>query len=273
MMRAENASTDRWDTGGGIVTRRFRYLISGSCALLAAALCLAYGEQTRAQCERERTEALERYGGEVVRLVVATKPIEAGETISSNNVSERDWVAELAPEGAITGLELVEGAKVSVPVAAGMPVTELNLRNPTETVEVPDGRVALAMVADSDAGVPPGLEIGATLAAYEVGAEGVRLIANDLKVLSVPAGTAGTLSSGQLTVAVDPDDVAPLLAASGEGSLRFALPGEDSLATDGGDTSDPDNVPPQEILEEGGWGSEEGAGAGEKNVDERGGQI
>ena len=129
------------------------------------------------------------------------------------------------------------------------------------------------MVADSDAGVPPGLEIGATLAAYEVGAEGVRLIANDLKVLSVPAGTAGALSSGQLTVAVDPDDVAPLLAASGEGSLRFALPGEDSLVTDGGDGSDPDNVPPQEILEEGGWGSGEGAGEGEKDADERGGQI
>ena len=257
------------------MTRRFRYLISGSCALLAAALCLAYGEQVRAQCEHERTEALERYGGEVVRLVVATEPIEAGETISSNNVSERDWVAELAPEGAITGLDSVEGAEVSVPVAAGMPVTELNLRDSAEAVEVPEGRVALAIAADSDMGVPPGLEIGAILAAYEVGAEGVSLIADDLKVLSVPAGSAGVLSSGQLTVAVDPDDVAPLLASSGEGSLRFVLPGEHALAMDGVGAPDPGNVPPEETSGEGDGrvGDGEVADQGEKNTDERGGQI
>ena len=255
------------------MNRRFRYLISGACALLAIVLCLAYGEQVRLQCERERTEALERYGGEVVRLVVATETIEAGETIDANNATERDWVAELAPAGSLTELASVEGAQVSVPVAAGMPVTELNLRDPSEAIEVPSGMVALAISAGSDTGVPQGLEVGATLAAYEVGAEGVRLIADDLRVLMAPTGASGALASRQLTIGADPDDVAPLLAASGEGSLRLVLPGEDALVKGGEGSFDPDNVMPQTPSSEGEGVPAEGGDSrsGEKGDVEGGG--
>ena len=244
------------------MNRRFRYLISGACALLAIVLCLAYGEQVRLQCERERTEALERYGGEVVRLVVATETIEAGETIDANNATERDWVAELAPAGSLTELASVEGAQVSVPVAAGMPVTELNLRDPSEAIEVPSGMVALAISAGSDTGVPQGLEVGATLAAYEVGAEGVRLIADDLRVLMAPTGASGVLASRQLTIGADPDDVAPLV-----------LPGEDALVKGGEGSFDPDNVVPQTPSSEGEGVPAEGGDSrsGEKGDVEGGG--
>ena len=91
----------------GSVTRRFRLLLSGSCALLSAVLCLAYGEHIREESERVRAEALERYGGEVVTLVVATEGIEAGESVSRSNASERDWLVDLAPENAVTGLDAV----------------------------------------------------------------------------------------------------------------------------------------------------------------------
>ena len=253
------------------MTRRFRYLISGSCALLATALCLAYGEQTRAQCERERTEALERYGGEVVRLVVATEPIEAGDAIDGTNATERDWVAELAPEGALTSFDDAKGLKVSVPVAAGMPVTDLNLRDPEEAVEVPSGKMAITIATDDDTGVPPGLETGVTLAAYEVGAEGVRLVADDLKVLSAPAGTTGAVLSDQLTVAVSPEDVAPLLATSQNGSLRLVLPGEGVRVSEDQEIN-PDNVPPQLAPEEAARGGVDGAGSDEKDDGEGGGR-
>ena len=147
------------------MTRRFRLLLSGSCALLSAVLCLAYGEHIREESERVRAEALERYGGEVVTLVVATEGIEAGESVSRSNVSERDWLVDLAPENAVTGLDTVIGAEVSVPVAAGVPLTELNFRDATEAVEVPSDRVALSVPLDDDLGVPPGTEAGESLAA------------------------------------------------------------------------------------------------------------
>ena len=98
--------------------RRYRLVASGACALLATALCLAYGQQVREEVERERTEALERYGGEVVTLVVAARGIEAGEVVDRTNVVERDWLADLAPAGAVTELDDVAGTEVSVPVAA-----------------------------------------------------------------------------------------------------------------------------------------------------------
>lgn len=253
------------------MSRRWKYIASGFCALLAAALCLAYGEQVRAQCERERTEALERYGGEVVRLVVATELIEAGDAIDGTNATERDWVAELAPEGALTSFDDAKGLKVSVPVAAGMPVTDLNLRDPEEAVEVPSGKMAITIATDDDTGVPPGLETGVTLAAYEVGAEGVRLVADDLKVLSAPAGTTGAVLSDQLTVAVSPEDVAPLLATSQDGSLRLVLPGEGVRVSEDQEIN-PDNVPPQLAPEEAARGGVDGAGSDEKDDGEGGGR-
>lgn len=247
------------------MTRRFRLLLSGSCALLSAVLCLAYGEHIREESERVRAEALERYGGEVVTLVVATEGIEAGESVSRSNVSERDWLVDLAPENAVTGLDTVIGAEVSVPVAAGVPLTELNFRDATEAVEVPSDRVALSVPLDDDLGVPPGTEAGESLAAYETNERGVQLISSDVRVLSAPQSSAGPLSAGSITIAVAPDEVARLLAASDEGSLRLALPGEQALELVEEGQSAPTNVPAESGQEgsedEGATPSEEGGDA------------
>lgn len=247
------------------MTRRFRLLLSGSCALLSAVLCLAYGEHIREESERVRAEALERYGGEVVTLVVATEGIEAGESVSRSNASERDWLVDLAPENAVTGLDTVIGAEVSVPVAAGVPLTELNFRDATGAVEVPSDRVALSVPLDDDLGVPPGTEAGESLAAYETNERGVQLISSDVRVLSAPQSSAGPLSAGSITIAVAPDEVARLLAASDEGSLRLALPGEQALELVEEGQSAPTSVP-AEPEQDGGEGegampSEEGGDA------------
>ena len=209
--------------------RRFRFVASGVCALLAAAFCLAYGQQVREEVRQERTEALERYGGEVVTLVVATRGIEAGETVDRTNVAEQDWLADLAPADAVTSLDEALGAEVSVPVAEGVPLTALNFRDDAEAVEVPADRMALTVPADDDLGVPPGTKAGDTLAAYEVREGAVRLLVSDLRVLAAPQDSGGTFAEGELTVAVSPGDVAPMLAASEEESLRLALPGSDAI--------------------------------------------
>ena len=52
------------------MTRRFRFALSGSCAVLAALLCALYGQHVHDEADRVRAEALERYGGEVVRALL-----------------------------------------------------------------------------------------------------------------------------------------------------------------------------------------------------------
>lgn len=229
------------------MTRRFRLVLSGACAALAALLCLLYGQHVQQEAERARSEALERYGGEVVSLVVATEGIEAGETVDRTNVAERDWLADLAPADALTGIDSVLGTQVSVPVAAGVPLTALNFRDAGDAVEVPPDRVALSLPVTSSLTVPPGLGAGSTLAAYEVTDSGVRLLSEDLTALGVPQAGSGIYSGGTLTVAVAPGDVAAVLAASGDGSLRLALPGDGAL-----DLADGASAAPREVPAEGG---------------------
>lgn len=211
------------------MSRRMRLAIAGALALVAAAFCLLYGEQTRAEAERLRAEAMERYGGEVVTLVVATERIGVGEVVDSRCVAERDWLADLAPEGAVTSIDEVLGTEVTVPVASGAPLTSLNFMADDEAVEVPSGSVALSVPVSDRLGLPSSVPAGAELVAYEVLDSGTHVISRRVQVLR-PAGEGNALGTyGSVTVAVDAEDVAAVLDASAEGTLRLALPSEDVL--------------------------------------------
>ena len=105
------------------MTRRFRFALSGSCAVLAALLCALYGQHVHDEADRVRAEALERYGGEVVSLVVAPEGLEAGEVVDGRNAIERDWLADLAPDGAVVDLEDVMGDEVTIPAAEEVELT------------------------------------------------------------------------------------------------------------------------------------------------------
>lgn len=244
--------------------RRFRLVASGACAVAATALCLLYGQGVREEAEQARAEALERYGGEVVSLVVATEGIEAGEVVDRTNVAERDWLVDLVPEGAVTAADEVLGAEVSVPVAAGLPLTTLNFRDAAGAVEVPADRVALSVPLADDLGLPPAVTAGTTLAAFEVTDAGTRLLADDLQVLATAQESAGLAARGSITLAVAPADVPSVLSASAEGSLRLALPGEGSLDLGAGGASAPTDVPAEGSSPGGGEGDARGEAADEE---------
>ena len=125
------------------MSRRFKIVLSGAFAVLAVVLCLAYGESVRAEEETRRQETLTRYGGEVVSLVVATTELDEGQVVSAGDVTRRDWVSDLVPEGAVTDLDEVVGKKVTVAVASGAPVTQLNFRETGASVDVPSGMIGL----------------------------------------------------------------------------------------------------------------------------------
>ena len=205
---------------------RFRVALSVACAVLAGMLFAAYAGQVRAEAERERSEAIARYGGEVVGIVVATRGIEAGETISAADVAERDWVADLVPEGAATSLDDVVGRGVTVPVAKGAPVCALNFREGERALEVPEGMVAVGVPLSDRIGVPPDVAPGSRLIAYATDDDGTALVSSDVTVTGVPDATSSGMGAS-LTLAVPPDSVPAVLSASAEGTLRLVVPADD----------------------------------------------
>ncbi len=206
---------------------RLRYVLAGACALLCALFCALYGEHVRSEAELARAEVLERYGGEVVQLVVASEALEAGDSVDRQNVTVRDWLVDLAPDEAVTSLDEVLGLVVTVPVAAGVPLTATNFRDSEEVVDVPSGHVAISLSVTDKLGLPSSATVGTSLVAYEVTDSGAKIVTSDLEVLSLPGETTLSSSSGSLTLAVLPEDVSAVLSASASGTLRLALPASD----------------------------------------------
>ncbi len=238
------------------MSRRFRMIVSAACALAAVVLCLLYANHVEGQAESIRAEAVARYGGEVTRLLVATKALEAGDVISSANTAEKEWLSDLAPKGALTDFSQVKGKQVSVPVSQGAPLCELNFREGSAMADVPSGYVALSVPLTDKLGLTSAVGVGTTLAAYKVADSKTALLTADVQVLLAPANDGSTvLSKGSLCVAVRPKDVAALLSASSEGSLRLVIP-----ASDVGDLSgDGAGAAPSEVGAVSGAGTTSGA--------------
>ena len=207
---------------------RTRIIVSGGCALACALSCIAYAGQVEERSERLRADVLARYGGEVVTLAVASEEIPAGDVVSRLNAAEREWLVDLVPEGALQSLADCAGKAVSSPVAAGAPICEINFREEKSALEVPDGKVAVSIALQERLALAEGAGAGSDLLAYRVAKAGAELIAKDVTVLSLPEERGALVSSGAVTVAVAAEDVAAVLSASAEGSLRLVLPAADA---------------------------------------------
>ena len=189
-----------------------------------------------------RADALARYGGEVVSLVVADDAIEEGDVIDSSNVSVREWLADLAPAGAVTSVDDVIGSQVTIPVAAGAPLTSLNFRAKSEMVSVPSGHVALSLPVTDKLGLAGSVTAGTPLCAYRVSEDGAEVISADIEVLVAPVERTGISSASTITIAVPSSDVPRTLSASAEGSLRLVVPADDVEAVDEGVVAAPSVV-------------------------------
>lgn len=205
--------------------RRMRLVLSGGFAVLTAGLCALYAQEVHADADRQRNEVLERFGGQTVRLVVAAEALEAGDVASKQNVVEKDWAGDLVPEGAYLSLDDVIDCKVTVPAAAGAPLTELNFRESDEMPAVPDGYVAIQVPITDKLGLPGSVCAGTRLVAYEVSDDGTKTLSGDVQVLLAQTSPSG-LTRGSISVAARPSDVPALLAASAEGSLRLVMPAD-----------------------------------------------
>ena len=230
------------------MSKRFRLIFAGACAVLCMMLCSLYASHVRQEADRVRSEAIERYGGEVVKLVVATTALEPGDVVSRSNVATRDWLADMAPDGAITDLDKVLGQEISVPAANGAPLTDVNFRADEAMAEVPEGHVALTLPITDKLGIPRTIAQGSMLEAFAVSDDGTAKVAEGMHVLSKPSGNA-SLSVAQITVSVKPEDVAAVLEASAEGTLRLVVPADDAAgeATGDADAEAPAELPVDQV--------------------------
>ena len=207
---------------------RFRVVFALSCAVLTL---LAFTS----------SDAIARYGGEVVSLVVTNRQIEAGETVSSGDVSKRDWVADLAPDGALTSADDIVGKKLTVAAAKGSPVTRLNLREDGEGIEIPPGHISIGVAVGDRVGLAPDTHPGTSVVAYSTTEKGTALLASNIVVLSLGKSGSGALTGANL--AVMPDDVAKVLSASAAGDLRLVVPADDVTELPTGDAIAAPTVP------------------------------
>ena len=231
------------------MSKRFRLILSAAFGVLALMACLGYGEQVRAEAETDRAEALERYGGELVAIVVAARDLEAGEKVDSLTCEERDWVAELVPEGSLTSLEDSLGLTLTSPVSAGTPITHTAVREDSATLAIPEGTVAMSVSLGDKTGVSSDVALGV----YRVLDGETRTVSTDLTVIGTSEGSGATGSA--ITVAVPIDDVAAFIAAATDGSLRLVQPAdglyqvEQDVAADAaeGDAPAADPVAPSNV--------------------------
>lgn len=217
--------------GGEIVTKKTRILISVLSALLASFCFFTYVQSVRAEAEKSRAEAIQKYGGELTSILVATKQIEPGETLSTSNTQVKSWISDLIPEGAITNPESVMGRTVSSVIGVGMPVVSLHLRSATSQISIPENLVGLTISHGEKYGLAERLSAGTKLAAYEVTDSLITCIASDIAVLSDDTESA-LYSSSSVTLGLTPEQVPAVLSAYARGTLRFTLPGSKINAQD-----------------------------------------
>ena len=211
------------------MSKRLRIVIACACAVVAMLACLLYTKHVGEEAERERTQTLKRYGGEVASLVVANRSIEAGETIAASDVEMRDWISSLAPEEALLSLDDAIGHEVSVPIAANAPLCALNFRDLSQIKDIPAGHVAVSVPITEKLGLSPGVAAGSRVAAYKASQESAEPIGGIAIVLAAPSANGSLTGRGAITIAVDSEDVSAVLASSAAGDLRLVVPADDVM--------------------------------------------
>lgn len=218
---------------------RKRLIISVLCGVAAALLMAWYISGLRSEADTAREDALARYGGEQVEVVVATRDIAIGETLGADDVEQRTWLSDLLPKDAVRDYESVMGATVAVPLFENEPVTQAKTGGLATTVSVPDGLCAVSIPSQDVLAVGGAITSGSLVNIYAAGAHEVTLLGEEILVLETSntsylaeqesSDLFGTASARTaltwVTLAVDPASVEELITASRSDNLYLVLPG------------------------------------------------
>ena len=204
-----------------------RLLVCGVvCGLICAVCVFLYTEMVYAEADSKRTEALQRYGGEQVEVLVATKTIHPGETLDPSNCTTTTWLSDLLPEGALMNIDETAGKQATSLILQGEVVSSSRFDNETKELDIPAGSVAIALPAQDVQAVGGSITVGSKVDVYATGTK-TTCLGHDLEVLATSAGTEESSTRSKITwvtLAVDPEKTQEFVAASQSMDIYFTLP-------------------------------------------------
>lgn len=217
--------------------RKATFLLSVLCGIVCALAVLAYTTQVQQQASQARNEALARYGGEQLEVCVATEDIAAGEAVSSANVTTRQWLVDLLPADAVESFEGISGERATSSIVAGEVLSQRHFEEGDLEIDVPAGLQAVSVEVEQAQAVGGALQAGSLVDVYAAGSADTSLLVSDAYVAS--AGNDNG-SRTWVTLAVEPDQVEQVIAATQTSTLYLTLPsrghGEDDERSEDGDS-------------------------------------
>ena len=213
-----------------------RIIISALFGLAAAGLCFAYASSVRADASRAQAEALAKYGGDRVQVCVATRDIDAGESLDETNVHAEEWLASLLPRDAVTEIKSVSGKTATSRIPKNAVLSGLYTKAEDHALEVPAGKVAVSVASDAEHAVGGAACAGSYVDVY-VEKDGVADRLCGARVIDT-SENSGASREGRIewvTLAVDPEDVKELLCAAGKGTVSLTLPATTASKKSGGE--------------------------------------
>ena len=206
-------------------------IVAVACGLVAALCIVFFMISVQNEANAARAEALARYGGEQVDICVATRDIAAGERVDLSAIETRPWIADLLPEGAVREASTISGRTTTSSILKGEVISELRFESSYSDFEIPAGMEAVSVPAKSVQAVGGAIRPGMSVDVYATGDSSTTALMTDVLVLATTVGSAGSFSSGDsgcITLAVAPDGVEEIIAASSRTELYFVLPGAGS---------------------------------------------
>lgn len=154
-----------------------------------------------------------------VQVCMVTRSLLRGEVISSEDLQVVTWIAELAPEQVCTSPEQVVGKCVSHALPARSLLTTFDLGACDHQLIIPPGCDAVSVEASPIKAVAGAIAPGSFVDMYCHRDGQTYLLLEQIKVLDIAP------DSSWITVALQPDRVQEVIAASAAKSLYFTKPG------------------------------------------------
>ena len=174
-----------------------------------------------------------------VKIVAATKALDAGATITADAVTMVDWPVNFPVEGAMTKTQDAVGRIVLFPIAAKEPVREPLLAAPGSvglTAKIPDGMRAVAVETNDVTNVSgflfPGCRVDVLVTFRPEGPgnqeDVTATVLQNVEVLSTgerlqPDPSGKPQKVRQVTMLLTPDDAQKMVLAANKGTVQFVL--------------------------------------------------
>jgi Flp pilus assembly protein CpaB len=172
--------------------------------------------------------------GPTVKILVASKKLDRGQVLTSEDWKSVDWPGEKAPPGMVAASDALGEMSVVVPLAEGEPLTKNKLasaRGDGGGMGVPVGMRAVSVrVADSP-GVIRLLQAGHWVDLQQVDSNNARTFLRKMQVLELTAlKSDGRGESAVVTLLAQPDQADQISLVDAKGALRLLLrnPTEDT---------------------------------------------